>query len=105
MVRIGNDKNTAISLRANTPCIQEFLFIAQENKTHLAFLPMGETLIMPLLNSTKVPLMTGISSSEIYRRQNFARAWYFSSPNHPMKLCDAKGRPSLYAVSPFSAKP
>ena len=56
------------------------------------------------LNSTKVPLLTGHSTSARYRRTKFTNSLYLFSPNQPTKLWPANCSPSRYAVSPFSAK-
>lgn len=54
-----------------------------------AFLPIGLTLISPVLSSMKVPLsvtvsyrLIGISRSAIYLRQKFTNFFNFCSPSH-----------------------
>ena len=44
------------------------------------FLPIGDTLIKPVLYSTKVPLFTGISKFAMYFKQKFINFCSFSSP-------------------------
>jgi len=64
----------------------------------------GATETITYRNSTKVPVLTGISMSAMYLKQKLTNCLYFSCPNQPMKLVLAICFPSLYAVKPFSAK-
>lgn len=99
---------------------------AKVKSTYLAFRPTGETLIMPFLNSTNVPLATasapspldtkyqhwnpdtyrliGTSTSDRYRRIKLTSFLYSSSPTYLMKEADSSSLPSFHAVRPFSAK-
>lgn len=71
-------------------------------KTGEQLRPTGHRLRIPVLKSTKWPLLKGSSNWDMYHRLKLINFWTFSSPRCRRMLCVPRCFPDLNATNPFS---